>query len=225
MEKASLVLAAGADFKLLGPKNSSIKSKKPIISICAVRTGSGKSQTARRVLDILKSKGLRVISIRHPMPYGDLVKQKVQRFATYKDLDFHECTIEEREEYEPHIIRNSVIYSGVDYEAILKEVELEGPDVILWDGGNNDFPFYKSDLSIVVVDPHRAGHEVSYFPGMTNLIMADIIVINKEETSSLEDIEIVRNNIEKWNPKAIVIDAASPLFVEDPHLIRGKNAW
>lgn len=223
MEKASLVLAAGADFKLLGPKNSSIKSKKPIISICAVRTGSGKSQTARRVLDILKSKGLRVISIRHPMPYGDLVKQKVQRFATYKDLDFHECTIEEREEYEPHIIRNSVIYSGVDYEAILKEVELEGPDVILWDGGNNDFPFYKSDLSIVVVDPHRAGHEVSYFPGMTNLIMADIIVINKEETSSLEDIEIVRNNIEKWNPKAIVIDAASPLFVEDPHLIRGKK--
>ncbi|PNR97248.1 putative GTPase [Petrotoga olearia] len=223
MEKASLVLASGADFKLLGPNNSMLKSKKPIISVCAVRTGSGKSQTTRRVLDILRNKGLKVVSIRHPMPYGNLVKQKVQRFATYEDLDIHECTIEEREEYEPHIDRNSVIYAGVDYEEILRQAEEENPDVILWDGGNNDFSFYKPDLSIVVVDPHRAGHEVSYFPGMTNLIMADVIVINKEETATLEGIEKVRANIEKWNPNAIVIDAASPLFVENPSIIRGKR--
>ncbi|MGY4686637.1 cyclic 2,3-diphosphoglycerate synthase [Petrotoga sp. DB-2] len=223
MEKASLVLASGADFKLLGPNNSMLKSKKPIISICAVRTGSGKSQTTRRVLDILKNKGLKVVSIRHPMPYGNLVKQKVQRFATYKDLDKHECTIEEREEYEPHIDRNSVIYAGVDYEEILRQAEEENPDVILWDGGNNDFSFYKPDLSIVVVDPHRAGHEVSYFPGMTNLIMADVLVINKEETATLEGIEKVRANIEKWNPNATVIDAASPLFVKNPSIIRGKR--
>ncbi|RLL84630.1 GTPase [Petrotoga sp. HKA.pet.4.5] len=223
MEKASLVLASGADFKLLGPNNSMVKSKKPIISICAVRTGSGKSQTTRRVLDILKNKGLKVVSIRHPMPYGNLVKQKVQRFATYEDLDRHECTIEEREEYEPHIDRNSVIYAGVDYEEILRQAEEENPDVILWDGGNNDFSFYKPDLSIVVVDPHRAGHEVSYFPGMTNLIMADVLVINKEETATLEGIEKVRANIEKWNPNATVIDAASPLFVKNPSIIRGKR--
>jgi len=223
MEKASLVLASGADFTLLGPNNSMVKSKKPIISICAVRTGSGKSQTTRRVLDILKNKGLKVVSIRHPMPYGNLVKQKVQRFATYEDLDRHECTIEEREEYEPHIDRNSVIYAGVDYEEILRQAEEENPDVILWDGGNNDFSFYKPDLSIVVVDPHRAGHEVSYFPGMTNLIMADVLVINKEETATLEGIEKVRENIEKWNPNAIVIDAASPLFVKNPSIIRGKR--
>jgi len=223
MEKASLVLASGADFTLLGPNNSMVKSKKPIISICAVRTGSGKSQTTRRVLDILKNKGLKVVSIRHPMPYGNLVKQKVQRFATYEDLDRHECTIEEREEYEPHIDRNSVIYAGVDYEEILRRAEEENPDVILWDGGNNDFSFYKPDLSIVVVDPHRAGHEVSYFPGMTNLIMADVLVINKEETATLEGIEKVRANIEKWNPNATVIDAASPLFVKNPSIIRGKR--
>jgi len=223
MEKASLVLASGADFKLLGPNNSMLKSKKPIISVCAVRTGSGKSQTTRRVLDILKNKGLKVVSIRHPMPYGNLVKQKVQRFATYEDLDRHECTIEEREEYEPHIDRNSVIYAGVDYEEILRQAEEENPDVILWDGGNNDFSFYKPDLSIVVVDPHRSGHEVSYFPGMTNLIMADVLIINKEETATLEGIEKVRTNIEKWNPYATVIDAASPLFVKNPSIIRGKR--
>jgi len=223
MEKASLVLASGADFKFLGPNNAMLKSKKPIISVCAVRTGSGKSQTTRRVLDILKNKGLKVVSIRHPMPYGNLVKQKVQRFATYEDLDRYECTIEEREEYEPHIDRNSVIYAGVDYEEILRQAEEENPDVILWDGGNNDFSFYKPDLSIVVVDPHRAGHEVSYFPGMTNLIMADVLVINKEETATLEGIEKVRENIEKWNPNAIVIDAASPLFVKNPSIIRGKR--
>lgn len=223
MEKASLVLASGADFKLLGPNNSMVQSKKPLISICAVRTGSGKSQTSRRVLDILRAKGLKVISIRHPMPYGDLAKQKVQRFATYEDLEKHQCTIEEREEYEPHIDRNSVIYAGVDYEEILREAEKENPDVILWDGGNNDFSFYKPDLSIVVADPHRPGHEVSYFPGMTNLLMADVIVINKEETASLENIERVRKSIEKWNPNAIVVDAASPLFVENPSIIRGKK--
>lgn len=223
MEKASIVLAAGAEFKLLGPKDTMIKSTKPIISICAVRTGSGKSQTSRRVLDILRNKGLKVVSIRHPMPYGDLVKQKVQRFASYDDLDKHECTIEEREEYEPHIDRNSVIYAGVDYEAILRQAEQENPDVILWDGGNNDFSFYKPDLSIVVADPHRAGHEVSYFPGMVNLLAADVIVINKEETASLENIEKVRGNIERWNPTATVVDAASPLFVQNPSIIKGKK--
>ncbi|RKX41871.1 MAG: GTPase, partial [Thermotogae bacterium] len=183
MERAAVVLAAGADFKLMGPKSTTIKSSKPVISVCAVRTGCGKSQTTRRVLDILRSRGMKVVSIRHPMPYGDLVKQKVQRFATYEDLDKYECTIEEREEYEPHIDRGSVIYAGVDYGAILEEVEKEDPDVILWDGGNNDFSFYDSDLKIVVADPHRPGHEVSYYPGMVNLLSADVIVINKEETA------------------------------------------
>ncbi|MDI3494635.1 MAG: hypothetical protein PWQ72_762 [Pseudothermotoga sp.] len=223
MEKAAIVTSAGADFKLMGPKHTMIKSSKPVIAICAIRTGCGKSQTTRRVLDILREKGLKVISIRHPMPYGNLVEQKVQRFATYEDLDKHKCTIEEREEYEPHIDRNSVIYAGVDYEAILKSAEAENPDVILWDGGNNDFPFYKPDLLIVVVDPHRPGHETSYYPGMTNLLMADVVVINKEETASMEGIEIVRKNIEKWNPDAIVVDASSPIFVENYKVIKGKK--
>lgn len=223
MERAAIALAAGADFKLMGPKTTMIESTKPVVSVCAVRTGCGKSQTTRRVLDILRSKGLKVISIRHPMPYGDLVAQKVQRFADYSDLDKYNCTIEEREEYEPHIDRRSVIYAGVDYEAIIRSAEAENPDVILWDGGNNDFPFYKTDLHIVVVDPHRPGHEVTYYPGMTNLLMADVIVINKEETANRDDIETVRKNIAKWNPKAIVIDAASPIFVDDPSLIKGKR--
>jgi predicted GTPase len=223
MERAAIALAAGADFKLMGPDSTMIESTKPVVSVCAVRTGCGKSQTTRRVLDILRSKGLKVISIRHPMPYGDLVAQKVQRFADYSDLDKHNCTIEEREEYEPHIDRKSVIYAGVDYEAILRAAEAENPDIILWDGGNNDFPFYKTDLHIVVVDPHRPGHEITYYPGMTNLLMADVIVINKEETANREDIEIVRKNIAKWNPNAIVVDAASPIFVDDPSLIRGKK--
>jgi len=223
MERAAVVLAAGADFKLMGPKSTTIKSSKPVISVCAVRTGCGKSQTTRRVLDILRSRGMKVVSIRHPMPYGDLVKQKVQRFATYEDLDKYECTIEEREEYEPHIDRGSVIYAGVDYGAILEEVEKEDPDVILWDGGNNDFSFYDSDLKIVVADPHRPGHEVSYYPGMVNLLSADVIVINKEETADPEGVETVRKNIEKWNPKAVVVDAASPIFVEDPGVIKGKR--
>lgn len=223
MEKAAIVTSAGADFKLMGPKHTMIKSKKPVVAVCAIRTGCGKSQTTRRVLDILRSKGLKVVSIRHPMPYGNLVEQKVQRFATYEDLDKHRCTIEEREEYEPHIDRKSVIYAGVDYEAILKSAEAENPDIILWDGGNNDFPFYKPDLLIVVTDPHRPGHEITYYPGMTNLLMADVVVINKEETADPQSIETVRRNIEKWNPNAIVIDASSPIFVEDYAKIKGKK--
>jgi len=223
MEKAEIVLSAGADFKLMGPNNTMIESTKPVISICAIRTGCGKSQTTRRVLDILRSFGKKVISIRHPMPYGDLVAQKVQRFADYSDLDKHKCTIEEREEYEPHIDRKSIIYAGVDYDAILRSAEAEDPDIILWDGGNNDFPFYKTDLLITVVDPHRPGHEISYYPGMSNLLMADVIVINKEETADLEGVEIVRKNIEKWNPNAIVVDATSPIFVENSEMIKGKR--
>ena len=223
MEKAAIVTSAGADFKLMGPMHTMIESKKPVISICAIRTGCGKSQTTRRVLDILRAKGKKVISIRHPMPYGNLVEQKVQRYATYEDLDKYKCTIEEREEYEPHIDRKSVIYAGVDYEAILRQAEQEDPDIILWDGGNNDFPFYKSDLMVVVVDPHRPGHEVSYYPGMTNLLMADVIVINEEETANSEGIEIIRKNIEKWNPTAVVVDASSPIFVDDHSSIKGKR--
>jgi len=222
MHKASEVLAAGASYLLLGPKDTQIKSKKPVISICAVRTGSGKSQTTRRVEDILTSMGKKVVAIRHPMPYGNLVEQKVQRFATLEDLDRQKCTIEEREEYEPHIRRGVVVYAGVDYEAILREAEKEA-DVILWDGGNNDFPFYKSDLQIVVADPHRPGHEVKYHPGETNLRMADVIVINKEETASLENINEVRDNIRKLNPNAVVIDAASPFFSADADKVRGKR--
>jgi len=222
MHKASEVLAAGASYLLLGPKDTQIKSKKPVISICAVRTGSGKSQTTRRVEDILTSMGKKVVAIRHPMPYGNLVEQKVQRFATLEDLDRQKCTIEEREEYEPHIRRGVVVYAGVDYEAILREAEKEA-DIILWDGGNNDFPFYKSDLQIVVADPHRPGHEVKYHPGETNLRMADVIVINKEETASLENINEVRDNIRKLNPNAVVIDAASPFFSADADKVRGKR--
>ncbi len=222
MHKASIALANGADFVLLGPESTMIKSKKPVISVCAVRTGSGKSQTTRKVAEILKGMGKKVVVIRHPMPYGDLVKQKVQRFATFEDLDKNECTIEEREEYEPHIRNGTVVYAGVDYEAILRQAEKEA-DIILWDGGNNDFPFYKPDLHIVVADPHRAGHELTYHPGETNLRMANVIIINKEETASLEGIQTVRDHIAQANPRAIVIDAASPFFVENPDLIRGKK--
>ena len=223
MERASEVLAAGADFKLMGTRHTMVKSKKPIIAICAVRTGSGKSQTTRRVLDILRSHGKKVISIRHPMPYGDLVKQRIQRYATYEDLDRYECTIEEREEYEPHIDRGSVVYAGVDYEAILREAESEDPDVILWDGGNNDFSFYKPDLLITVADPHRAGHERTYYPGLVNLLMADAVVINKEETALPEKVEEVRNSVMNLNPRAVIVDAASPIFVEDWEKIRNKR--
>jgi len=200
-----------------------VKSTKPLIAVVAVRTGCGKSQTTRKVLDILREMGKKVISIRHPMPYGDLVKQKVQRFADYSDLDKNDCTIEEREEYEPHIDRKAVIYAGVDYEAILREAEKENPDVIIWDGGNNDFPFYKPDLWITVVDPHRAGHEYTYYPGTVNTLAADVVVINKEDTADNADIQKVREKVQELNPDAIIIDAASPIFVENYESIKGKK--
>jgi predicted GTPase len=222
MDKASQVLAAGANFVLLGPDDTMIKSRKPVVSVCAVRTGSGKSQTSRKVAMILKEKGRRVVAIRHPMPYGDLVKQKVQRFATYADLDKHECTIEEREEYEPHIDKGIIVYAGVDYGAILRQAEKEA-DVILWDGGNNDFSFYKSDLEIVVADPHRAGHELSYYPGAVNFRRAKVIVINKMDTATQEGIDLVLANAKKVNPKATIIRANSPTIVKDGGRITGKR--
>jgi predicted GTPase len=222
MHKASQVQAAGATFVLLGPVDTMIKSKRPVVSVCAVRTGCGKSQTSRKVALILKKKGRSVAAIRHPMPYGDLAKQKVQRFATYDDMTKNECTIEEREEYEPHVKNGIVVFAGVDYEAILREAEKEA-DVILWDGGNNDFPFYKSDLEIVVVDPHRAGHELLYYPGETNFRRADVIIVNKMDTAPKEGIEKVLDNIKKINPAAIVIKANSPTIVENGEQIRGKR--
>ncbi len=222
MHKASQVLAAGADYRLMGPKATQVASNKPVISVCAVRTGCGKSQTTRRVSDILQAMGKRVVVIRHPMPYGDLRKQIWQRFADYDDLDKHECTIEEREEYEPHIDRGVVVYAGVDYEEILRRAEEEA-DVILWDGGNNDLPFYKSDLQIVVTDPHRAGHEIDYHPGEVNLRMADVIVINKVDTADKADVSTVQDNIRSLNPKATVVYAASPITVEDPTAIAGAS--
>ena len=222
MHRASLVNAAGADFRLMGGQNTMLKSSKPVVAVCAVRTGSGKSQTTRYVCDLLQAMGKKVVAVRHPMPYGDLVKQRVQRFATYADLDRYECTIEEREEYEPHIDRGIVVYAGVDYEAILREAEKEA-DVIVWDGGNNDLPFYKPDLWITVVDPHRAGHEVRYYPGEANLRAADVIIINKVDTADYEAIRTVQANIARVNPGATVIQAASPIFVEDPAGIRGKR--
>jgi predicted GTPase len=222
MSKASTVLAAGADFRLMGVESTQVKSVKPVVSVCAVRTGSGKSQTTRRVSLILRGMGFKVAAIRHPMPYGDLVKQKVQRFATYADLDKHECTIEEREEYEPHIDNGVIVYAGVDYEAILREAEKE-VDIVLWDGGNNDFSFYKSDLAIVVADPHRPGHEKSYHPGETNVKLADVFVINKVDTADPAAVIEVRNSLHELNPNAIVVEGASPLFVDDPEAIRGKR--
>jgi predicted GTPase len=222
MHKASLVLACGADFRLIGPASSSIKSRVPLVSVCAVRTGSGKSQTTRRVLRILRAKGRRAVAIRHPMPYGNLVAQKVQRFAALEDLDKHDCTIEEREEYEPHIAEGGVIYAGVDYGAILTEAEKEA-DVIVWDGGNNDLPFYAADLEIVVVDPHRPGHERTYHPGEANLRRADVAVINKIDSAAPEGIDAVRRSVRELNPKAVVVEAASPLFVDEPEKIRGQR--
>jgi len=222
MNKASQVMAVGANFVLLGPDDTMIKSRKPVVSVCAVRTGSGKSQTSRKVALILKAKGRRVAAIRHPMPYGDLVKQKVQRFAAYSDLDKHECTIEEREEYEPHIDEGIIVYAGVDYGAILRQAEKEA-DVILWDGGNNDFSFYRSDLEIVVADPHRAGHELRYHPGETNFRRAQVIVINKMDTAPKDQVDIVLANIKRINPKAKVIRANSKLTVEDSGAIAGKR--
>ena len=222
MSLSALVNAAGASFTLLGPKDTQIKSTKPVIAVCAVRTGSGKSQTSRKIVQMLMARGLKVVAIRHPMPYGDLVRQKVQRFATVADLAYHKCTIEEMEEYEPHVVRGNVIYSGVDYEAILRQAEKEA-DVILWDGGNNDFSFYVPDLMITVADPLRAGNEVSFYPGEACLRMADVIVINKMDTAGPEAIQTVRENIARVNPKAVVIDAASPISVDRPELIKGKR--
>ena len=222
MHKASAVLAAGADFRLMGVRSTQLKSSKPVVSVCAVRTGSGKSQTTRRVSKILGSMGYKVAAIRHPMPYGDLVKQAVQRFASYEDLDKHECTIEEREEYEPHLDNGVIVYAGIDYERILRQAEQE-VDIILWDGGNNDFPFYVSDLQIVVADPHRPGHEINYHPGETNVRCADVFVINKVDTADPQAVMEVRENLRALNPKAVIIEAASPLFVDDPAAIQGKR--
>jgi predicted GTPase len=225
MAVSAIVNAAGANFVLLGPSDTMIKSTKPVIAVGAIRTGCGKSQTSRRVIEILMKKGLKVVAIRHPMPYGDLNAQKVQRFATVADLEKHKCTVEEMEEYEPHVVRGNVIYAGVDYEAILREAEKDpdGCDVILWDGGNNDFPFYNTDLMITVTDPHRAGHELKYYPGEVTLRIADVVVINKMDSAAPEAIQIVRENISRVNPKAVVIDGASPIRVDDASLIRGKR--
>jgi predicted GTPase len=220
MHKASQVLAAGADFRLLGARETMLQSKVPVVAICAVRTGSGKSQTTRRTADILREMGKKLVVVRHPMPYGDLVKQASQRFATYEDLDKHDCTIEEREEYEPHLERGTIVYAGVDYEQILRQAEEEA-EVVLWDGGNNDLPFYKPDLHIVVADPHRAGHELRYHPGEANLRMADVVVINKIDTSEPDKVELIRHNVVAVNPRAVVVDAASPIFVDDPAAITG----
>lgn len=222
MTKASIVNAAGVSFRLLGAAETQIKSTKPVIAVLAVRTGSGKSQTSRKIVQILREAGKKVVAIRHPMPYGDLVKQKVQRFATYADLKKHKCTIEEIEEYEPHVASGGVIYAGVDYEAILREAEKEA-DIILWDGGNNDVSFYKADLTITVVDPHRPGHELTYYPGNTSLRMADVAVINKVVTAQPENILTVTNNIKTVNPKAVIIEGASPVTVDKPELITGKR--
>ena len=222
MHKASEVIKFGANFVLLGGDPTMIKSNKPVVAIGAVRTGCGKSQTTRRVAEVLASAGKKVVAIRHPMPYGDLAKQKVQRFATLEDLELHDCTIEEMEEYEPHIVRGSVVYAGVDYKAILDQAEEEA-DVILWDGGNNDLPFYKPDLFIVVTDPHRAGHEMSYFPGESNLRMADVVVINKMDSARQEDVAKLKKNIDAVNPGATVIEANSPVSVDDSEIISGKR--
>ncbi|HLC02825.1 MAG TPA: cyclic 2,3-diphosphoglycerate synthase [Anaerolineales bacterium] len=222
MHRASLVLARGPDFRLLGLSATQLRSSKPVVSICAARTGSGKSQTTRRVASILVDSGYRVAAVRHPMPYGDLTKQIAQRFTSYEDLEANECTIEEREEYEPHLARGITVYAGVDYEKILRQAEQEA-DIILWDGGNNDLPFFKSDLHIVVVDPLRPGHETSYYPGETNVIAADVLVINKVDSAPPDSVLEVRDNLRSLNPKAQIVEAASPIYVDDPGLIRGKR--
>jgi len=222
MHLGSMVNAAGADFKMMGISRTAIKSTKPVIGICAVRTGCGKSQTTRKISEIFKSAGMKVAVIRHPMPYGDLSAQAVQRFSSLDDLEKHDCTIEEMEEYEPHINRGTIVYAGVDYEAIVREAE-QVADVILWDGGNNDMPFYQTDLLFVVVDPHRSGHETQYYPGETNLRMADVVIINKIKTANPENVEELRTSIAQINPKAKVVDAASPVTVDDPGIITGKR--
>jgi len=222
MTKASMIVAAGAHFKVLGARPTMVKSTVPVVAVVAVRTGSGKSQTSRKVCKILRDMGKRVVAIRHPMPYGDLVKQKVQRYASLDDLVKFECTVEEMEEYEPHIVNGTIIYAGVDYEAILRQAEREA-DVIVWDGGNNDMSFYQPDITITVADPHRPGHEVSYYPGASNIILANVVVINKVESAAKENIAIVRKNIQALNPNATIVEAASPISVENEALIRGKR--
>jgi len=222
MHKSAQVNALGCDFRLMGPKYTAIKSTKPVISICAVRTGAGKSQTTRKIAELLRASGKKVAAIRHPMPYGDLVAQAVQRFATVDDLKKHDCTIEEMEEYEPHVAAGNIIYAGVDYEAIVREAEKEA-DVILWDGGNNDFMFYKADLAITVADPHRAGHELTYYPGEVNVRMADVVVINKVDTADRAGVETVLANVRSVNPTAEIVLGASPLTVDDPKAIKGKR--
>jgi predicted GTPase len=225
MSLSAIVNAAGANFILLGWNETMVKSTKPVIAVGAIRTGCGKSQTSRRVIEILMKKGLKVVAVRHPMPYGNLVEQKVQRFAVVSDLEKNKCTVEEMEEYEPHVIRGNVIYAGVDYEAILRAAENDpaGCDVILWDGGNNDFPFYNPDLMITVTDPHRAGHELRYYPGEVTLRLADVVVINKIDSAAPSDIQTVRESIEKVAPGAVVIDSASPIRVDNPSVIKGRR--
>jgi predicted GTPase len=225
MDLAAVVQAAGANFVLPGPKDTMLKSTKPVISVGAVRTGCGKSQTSRRIIEILMARGFKVVAVRHPMPYGDLAAQKVQRFAKIGDLAKNKCTVEEMEEYEPHVVRGNVIYAGVDYEAILRAAENDpqGCDVILWDGGNNDFPFYKPDLHVTVVDPHRPGHEMGYYPGNVTLRLADVVVINKIDSAGPEGVDTVRRNVAAVNPGAVVVDAASVLEMDDPAVVRGKK--
>jgi len=222
MHKASEALSAGASFMLLGPKDTMLKSSKPVIAVCAARTGSGKSQTSRRVLEAVSAMGKRAVVVRHPMPYGDLLAERVQRFSKPEDLEAANCTVEEREEYSPHLERGAVVYAGVDYEEILRMAEKEA-DVIIWDGGNNDFPFFKPDLLIVVVDPHRPGHEISYHPGETNVRMADVIVVNKVDTARSDNIKRVEDNVRSLNPKATMIECRSKILVDSPGSITGKS--
>jgi len=225
MHIGAIVNAAGATYIMLGPKDTMLKSNRPIIAVCAVRTGSGKSQTSRRIIELLKKRGLRVIAVRHPMPYGELIKQRVQRLSQLGDLKKHNCTIEEIEEYEPHLVRGTIVYAGADYLAILKAAErdAEGCDVIVWDGGNNDFPFFQPDLMITVADPHRAGHEVSYYAGEVNLRMADVVVINKIDSAAPENVRKVRESIATVNPNATLVNAASVIQIDNPNLIKGKK--
>lgn len=222
MHKASIAMAEGADFILLGATYTMLQSTKPVVAVCAVRTGCGKSQTTRKVCRILRDRGMRIVAVRHPMPYGDLKRQAVQRFASGDDMELHRCTIEEREEYEPLIDMGIVVYAGVDYERILRRAEEES-DVIVWDGGNNDTPFYRPDVHVVVFDPHRPGHELLYYPGETNMLMADIAIINKVDTASPSNVETVRRNIEKYAPGADIVLAESPILVDNPELIRGRR--
>jgi predicted GTPase len=223
MDVASKVISAGASFKLMGLDQTMLESRIPVVAVVAARTGCGKSQTSRKVTRLLREMGLKVVVVRHPMPYGDLTKQVVQRFASIEDMHRQNCTIEEMEEYEPHIVNGGIVFAGVDYEKILREAEKEA-DVIVWDGGNNDMPFFRPNLTITVVDPHRPGHELTYYPGSSNVRIADVIVINKVDSAEPGNVEIVRRNVRRINPGAIIIEAASPIFVEDGSSIRGKRA-